>query len=233
MRVAELMTKDPVTVRGETSLTDVAALMNEHHINGMPVIDDANQLIGMITQGDLLRRPELGTDRQHVSWLTDFFLRSRVEDDYVHTHGRHVSEVMTADPVFVSSDTELAEVAELMTQKHLKCLPVMGDSVLFGVISRSDIIRALAARLIETGASSDETIKSGILNTLAREDWAPKSGIRVEVKAGVVNLEGMIFSDSERRAVTVVAENAPGVKQVNDHLVYVDAASGMAFPETM
>jgi CBS domain-containing protein len=113
MRVADLMTKDPLTVRAETSLAEVAGLMEKHNFNGLPVVDSENGLIGMITQGDLLRRPELGTDQRQVNWLTAFLLPSRMEDDYVHTHGRHVSEVMTANPIFVSPDTGLPELAEL------------------------------------------------------------------------------------------------------------------------
>ena len=233
MHVGELMTKDPVTVRGETSLAEVAGLLDKHHLNGLPVIDSTNGLIGIVTQGDLLRRPELGTDRRHVSWLTAFLLPSREEDDFVHTHGRHVSEVMTQNPICVSPDTELAELAGIMTSKHVKCLPVMRDTVLVGVISRSDIIRALAGKLVGTVSSSDETIKNDILNTLARQHWAPKAGLRIDVKASIVNLEGVIYSDSERRAVNVIAENAQGVKHVNDHLVFVDAGSGMAFPGMM
>jgi CBS domain-containing protein len=237
MRVVELMTKDPVTVWRDTSLADVAGLMDKHHVNGLPVIDEANRLIGIITQGDLLRRPELGTDRQKTSWMTDFFLRSRVEDDYVHTHGRHAGEVMARDPYFVSPDSELAAAAELMTDKHLKCLPVVRDTVLVGVICRSDIVRALAGKLISLAEasdavdSSDNTIKNNILSSIADEKWMPKTGIRVAVKAGIVNLDGIIFSDSERRMVTVIAENALGAKHVNDHLVYVDAGSGMPFQE--
>jgi CBS domain-containing protein len=233
MRVAELMTKDPITARGETGLAEVASLLDKHHLNGLPVVDRSNRLVGIITQGDLLRRPELGTDLRHTRWLTAFLLPSRVEDDYVHTHGRHVSDVMTENPICVSPDTELAEVAELMTTKHLKCLPVMRGSLLVGVISRSDMIRALAGRLVGIGVSSDETIKSDILSSLAREHWAPKAGLRIDVKASVVNLEGVIYSDSERRAVNVIAENVPGVTHVNDHLVYVDVGSGMAFPGMM
>lgn len=233
MRVAELMTKDPVTVRERTSLADVAGLMTKHHVNGLPVIDDENALIGIITQGDLLRRPELGTDGKRTNWLTDFFLRSRVEDDYVHTHGRHAGEVMTPMPDFVSPESELAEAAALMTRKHFKCLPVLAGAVLVGVISRSDLIRALALNLIETAVSPDDTIRREILATLSREKWAPKSGIRIAVKDSVVDLAGVIFSDSERRAVIVIAENTAGVSHVNDHLVYVDPGSGMAFPATM
>ncbi len=232
MRVVELMTKDPINVWGNTTLADAARLMDQHHINGLPVLDEKNRLIGIITQGDLLRRPELGTEQQHTSWLAEFFLRSRLEDDYVHTHGRQVSEVMTPDPDFVSPDNELAEAAALMTKKHMKTLPVVRDTVLVGVITRTDIVRALAAKLISPTVSgiedaADKTIKTNILHAIAAKKWMPQTGIRVEVNAGIVDLEGVILSDSERRLAMVIAENTAGVQHVNDHLVYVDTATGM------
>jgi len=233
MQVVELMTRNPVTVLADTTLVAVAGLLAQHHINGLPVVDAAGRLIGIVTQGDLLRRAELGTDRKSTFWLTDFLMPSRVQNDYVHTHGRHVREVMTPNPDFVSPDSGLAEVAALMTQKRFRCLPVLEDGVLVGVISRSDLVRALAGELLgaaaasKAGAFSDAAIGQDILRRIAAEKWLPQSGIRVAVAAGTVSLEGIIFSDSERRAVRVLAENTPGVKAVNDHLVFVDAATGM------
>jgi predicted transcriptional regulator len=139
-----------------------------------------------------------------------------------------VAELMKKDPVTVWAETSLADVASL-TDKHFKCVPVVHDGVLVGVIGRSDLVRALASRFFGPAKASDEAIRSDILSIMARENWLPRTGIRIEVKAGIVDLEGIILSDSERRVVTVIAENAPGVKHVHDHLVYVDAGSGMPF----
>ena len=101
-----------------------------------------------------------------------------------------------------------------------------------GVISRSDLLGALARKLIQTAISkpSDEAIRDNVKETLAKESWAPKSGINISVTNAVVTLEGVIMSDEEHTAVRVIAENAVGVMSVEDHLVFVDPGSGMAFP---
>jgi CBS domain-containing protein len=230
MIAADLMTKNVVTVLPETTLADAARIMLAQHVSGLPVLDGAGNLVGVVTEGDLLRRAELGTEGEQ-SWLKTFLAPSRLAEDYTHTHGRHVSQVMTEKPIFIAPDTPVAELAELMHKKRIKRLPVMENGVLVGVISRSNLLAALSRKLIETAAKSSDDIISGyILGELKRERWAPKSGIRVHVQEKVVTLEGVIFSDAEHKAVTVIAENAPGVTAVDDRLVYIDPGSGMAFP---
>jgi CBS domain-containing protein len=131
----------------------------------------------------------------------------------------------------VTAATELAEASRIMLHKHVKRLPVLENGRLVGIISRADILRALARKLVETPEDrSDEEIGAYIKNELAQAKWAPKSSIKVQVKEKIVDLEGTIFSDEERQAVIVIAENAPGVKAVQDHLIFVDPGSGMSFP---
>jgi len=231
MIAADLMTKDVVTVLPETTLADAARMMLARRVSGLPVLDAAGHLVGVVTEGDLLRRAELGTEGEPPSWLKTFLMPSKLAEDYVHTHGRHVSEVMTETPIHVAPDTAIAEVAALMETKRIKRLPVLENGALVGVISRSNLLAALSRKLIETAAkSSDDHIGDHILGELQRERWAPKSGIRVHVHQKVVTLEGVIFSDAEHKAVKVIAENAPGVAAVDDRLVYIDPGSGMAFP---
>jgi CBS domain-containing protein len=231
MNVASLMSTSIVSVLPSTTLADAVRIMLANHISGLPVLESDGRLVGMITAGDLLRRTELETEGKQPSWLKAFLMPSSVAADYVATHGRHVCEVMTPHPIHVSPLTDLAEVSRLMLHKHVKRLPVLEGGKLVGIISRSDVLRALASKLIETPeARTDEEIRTYIKTELARARWAPKSSIKVEVKENVVNLEGTIFSDEERQAVIVIAENAPGVKTVQDHLTYVDPGSGMAFP---
>jgi CBS domain-containing protein len=231
MIAADLMTKNVVTVLPETTLADAARIMLARRVSGLPVLNEAGHLVGVVTEGDLLRRAELGTEGEQPSWLKTFLVPSRLAEDYVRTHGRHVSEVMTEKPIFIAPDTSLAEVAQLMHQKRIKRLPVVENGALVGVISRSNLLAALSRKLIETAAkSSDDSIGDYILGELKRERWAPKSGIRVHVQEKVVTLEGVIFSDAEHKAVKVIAENAPGVAAVDDRLVYIDPGSGMAFP---
>jgi len=212
-------------------VADAARIMLANHVSGLPVLDEQERLVGIVTEGDLLRRAELGTDGKPAGWLKAFLLPSSAASDYVHTHCRHVSGVMSHNPVFVAPDTELTEVSELMLRKHIKRLPVLEDARLVGVISRSDLLRVLARKLLEMPEpASDEAIGLYIKSELGAAHWAPRSGIRIAVKDRVVALEGVIFSDEERQAVVVIAENAPGVKGVQDQLTFVDPGSGMAFP---
>jgi CBS domain-containing protein len=231
MNVAALMSTNIVSVLPSTTLADAVRIMIANRVSGLPVLESDGRLVGMITEGDLLRRTELESEGKQPSWLKVFLMPARVAADYVATHGRHVSEVMTPNPISISPATDLAEVARLMLHKHVKRLPVLEAGRMVGIISRSDVLRALARKLVEVpDERTDEEISTYIKNEIAHAKWAPKSSIKIEVKEKVVNLEGTIFSDEERQAVIVIAENAPGVKEVQDHLIFVDPSSGMSFP---
>ncbi len=232
MNVAALMSTNIISVLPSTTLADAVRIMIANRISGLPVLENDGQLVGIITEGDLLRRTELESQGKQPSWLKVFLMPSVVAADYVATHGRRVAEVMTPNPISVSPETDLAEVARLMLQQHVKRLPVLEDGRMVGIISRADVLRALALKLVEMPEErTDEEIGAYIKNELAHAKWAPRSSIKVEVKEKIVNLEGTIFSNEERQAVIVIAENAPGVKEVQDHLIFVDPGAGMSpFP---
>jgi CBS domain-containing protein len=231
MFAADLMHKDPISVRPETTLADAARIMLSHHLSGLPVVTQAGELTGIVTDGDMLRRAELGTASTHANWLKMLLLPSASADDYIKTHGRRVDEVMTQSPITVTPQTSLDEVASLMIKRHFKRLPVLENHKLVGMLSRTDLLGKLAAKLIEIERHhpADDEISNHIKTALAAESWAPRTGIHIKVKNAVVDLEGIVMSDADRRAVNVIAENAPGVLEVHDKLVYVDPGSGMAF----
>lgn len=231
MKVAELMNRNAVSVLPTTLVADAARIMLVHRVSGLPVLDDKGSLVGIVTEGDLIRRAEIGTDGAQAGWLKSLLMPSSVAADYVRTHARHVSGVMTHNPVFVTPDTGVEEVAQLMQRKHIKRLPVLEHGKLAGMISRSDLLRLLARRLIDTPAeTSDDSIAAYIKNEISHTHWAPRSGLRISVKDKVVHLDGTVFSDEERQGVICIAENAPGVKQVEDNLIFVDPGSGLSFP---
>ena len=231
MRVTDLMTRNCISVLPSTTLADVARIMLENHVTGLPVLDTDGKLLGIVSEGDLLRRAELGTDGQPMNWLKALLMPSSVAENYVVTHARHVSGVMTKNPVSVTPATELNDVAEVMLRRHIKRLPVLDEGRLVGVISRTDLLRALMRKLIETKAdATDEEIRKYIKSEMDHASWAPHHGIHIHVKEKVVDLEGAVFSDEERRGLLVIAENTPGVKEVQDHLMYVDPRSGPVFP---
>lgn len=231
MNVAELMNRNTISVMPSSLVSDAARIMVAHRISGLPVLNEQGKLVGVVTEGDLLRRAEIGTDGAQAGWLKSLLMPSAVAADYVQTHARHVSGVMTHNPVFVTPEAGIDEAAQLMFRKKIKRLPVLEHGKLIGVISRSDLVRILARKLINTPAeASDESIANYIKAEINHANWAPKSGLRVAVKGQTVELHGTVFSDEERQAVVCIAENAPGVKQVKDNLVFVDPGSGIAFP---
>lgn len=231
MNVSDIMTRNATSVQPCTTVDEAARIMLANNFSGLPVLDENGLLVGVVSEGDLLRRSEIGTEGEPAGWLKALLQPASVAADYVATHSRHVSGVMTHKPVFVTPTTPLAKAVEVMLHKHIKRLPVLEDNRLVGIISRADLLRALTSIPIRTKESaSDDEILTSIEAEIRKAKWAPKSGLRVAVKDKVVILEGTIFSDEERLAVITIAENAPGVKDVKDELVFVDPGSGLAFP---
>jgi CBS domain-containing protein len=229
MIAGDIMVRDPVSVRPEGTLSDVVQLMIDRRVSGIPVTDANGRLVGIVTEGDLLRRVETGTEKR-ASWLQVFFTPGRVADDYVQTHGTRIAEVMTPEVFNVTEATPLEEVVTLMKDKHIKRVPVTRNGILVGIVSRADLVKALGQILSAPDApvTSDAQVREKIYAELERQAWTPK-GIRVTVENGAVELDGTIFDERDRDAIRVAAENVPGVKSVKDHLVWVEPNSGMIF----
>jgi CBS domain-containing protein len=235
MQVKDVMTPNVISVQTDESILKAARLMLQNRISGLPVLDKEGELVGIVTEGDFLRRGELGTQRRRPRWLEFIIGPGRLADEYVHTAGRKVEEVMTPNPVTVGESDSLQVVVELMERRRIKRLPVMGGGRLVGIISRANLMHALAsgARDSEAPAGSDTpgpdwAIRDEIIASLGKQNWAPN--VNVVVRNGVVDLWGVIPDERERQALMVAAENIAGVKQVHDHLVWVEPMSGMAFP---
>jgi hypothetical protein len=201
--------------------------MLDNQISGLPVID-AGKLVGMLTEGDLLRRGETGTGRQRPRWLEILMGPGRLAGEYVRTHGRRVAEIMTHDVISVTPDTALEEVVALMERRRIKRVPVVDGDVTVGIVSRADFLRAIARILAEkpAGMGGDDEIRDRILAELAKASWMPRDGLTITVSDGVVGLNGVILEEKEREALRVAAENVPGVKTVEDRLVWVEPVSG-------
>jgi CBS domain-containing protein len=223
------MTRNVISVEAHQSILQAARLMLENRISGLPVVDGAGKLIGIVTEGDFLRRGEIGTERQRPRWLEFLLGPGRLAQDYVHSSGRSVAEVMTPDPCAVTEDASLETVVELMERRHVKRLPVLREGRLVGVVSRADLMDALMERAhyASSPAADDATIRQRILDALASTRWAPNVTIKVHDR--IVELSGIITDERERQALVVAAENVAGVKQVHDHLVWVEPMSGAAF----
>ena len=230
MQVRDVMTQQVISIGVDEATVKAARMMLENKVSGLPVVDTGGNLVGIVTEGDFLRRGELGTQRRRPKWLEFLVGPGRLADEYVHASGRRVREVMTDDPCTVREDETLDKVVDLMERRRVKRLPVMRDGKMVGIISRSNLMHALVslARDAGTPASDDRAIRETILAALQQQGWA--LGVEVVVKDGVAELWGTVMDDRERRACIVAAENVAGVKQVHDHLVWVEPMSGMAFP---
>jgi CBS domain-containing protein len=228
MNASDVMTRNILSVRPDTSVAEAIRLMLDNRISGLPVIDEAGRLVGILTEGDLLRRGETGTERHRPRWLEILMGPGRLADEYVRTHGRRVEEIMTRDLVTVTPETALEEVVGLMERRRIKRVPVIDGDALVGIVSRADLLRALAGVLEAEPAatSSDEEIHERIVTELAKVSWVPRDRVAITVANGVVNLDGVILDEKERQALRVAAENVPGVRAVEDHLVWVEPMSG-------
>jgi CBS domain-containing protein len=230
MRVSDVMTRNVVSIRSDDTILEAARLMLQNRVSGLPVVDAANNLVGVVTEGDFLRRTEINTDRRRPKWIEFLLGPGRLADEYTRASGRKVEDVMTQDPVIVREGDSLATAVELMERKRIKRLPVLRDGKIVGIISRANLVRALVTspRDSKAPAGGDAAIRDQILAAFAAQRWAPR--IDVTVNEGVVDLWGTVTDDRERKACAVVAENVGGVKKVRDHVVWVEPISGMAFP---
>lgn len=228
MIVADVMTRTCITVAPGATVEEAVNLMLSRHISGLFVVDAAGELAGVITEGDLLRREELGTQRNRPWWLRLLASPARQALDFTQANGRHVRDVMTADVVSISSDAPLADVVEAMEKHRIKRLPVTEGGRIVGVVSRSDLLRALIGleRTAGPAGTDDRSLRTAIMTALEAQPWAPATTLNVTVSDAVADIWGSITNQEERRGIRVLVENTPGVKAVHDHLVYIEPYSG-------
>jgi CBS domain-containing protein len=232
MRVKDVMTPNVICIGADEPILKAARLMLQNRISGLPVIDKDGELVGIVTEGDFLRRSELGTQRQRPKWLEFIVGPGRLAQEYTQSSGRKVEAIMTPDPRTIGEDEMLEAVVDTMERHHVKRLPVIRGGRVVGIISRANLMHALASltRDIAAPAAGDLALRDQILAAIGKQDWAPR--INVIVSGGVAELHGVITDDRERAGLIVAAENVPGVKRVRDHLVWVEPMSGMAFPSS-
>jgi len=229
MKAEDVMTRDVISIDPNATVLQAARLMLQHHISGLPVIDGNSNLVGVLSEGDFLRRRETKTERRRSRWLEFLMGPGRVADEYTHSHGNKVSEVMTAEVQTVEQDTALEDIVDMMERRRIKRVPVVCGGQVVGIITRSNLMHAMVslARKAEPTATGDASIRERLLAEIKREQWAPAAMINVVVHEGVVELWGVIIDERQRQALKVAAENISGVKAVKDHLAWVEPTSGI------
>ena len=230
MRAHQIMTRKVISVKPDTSIAEAANTMLQHHISGLLVISETGKLVGIISEGDFIRRAEIGTGRKRGRWLKLLLGPCRAATDYVREQGRKVGEIMTPDPLTVTEDAALDEIVKVMETNHVKRLPVLRGDQLVGIVTRANLLQAVAdlARDVPDPTADDDHIRDRVFAAIEKSDWTP-AALSITVRDGIVHLSGVIFDERSRQAAIVAAENVSGVKKVHDHLCWVEPNSGAYF----
>jgi CBS domain-containing protein len=233
MRVKDIMTANVIAVTEETTLLAALRTLIERKVSALVVLDAQGAPVGVLSEGDLLRRAELGTQKRRTGWLEFLAGGGRSAKDYVLSHGRRVGELMTRGALSIDEDAEIAAAVDIISTRKVKRLVVTRGHVAVGVLSRSDILKALLATLEAVEAErTDAEIFNDIVAQMSRESWTPRGSIHADVTRGIVTLEGAISDERLRSGLKVLVENVPGVKAVKDRLAWIEPNSGYLVPSS-
>jgi CBS domain-containing protein len=231
MRVKETMTSAVICVSETATLWEALQTLLRSKLSALVVFDAGGGPVGILSEGDLLRRAELGTQKHRPAWLDFLVGGGSAAEDYARSHGRRVGEIMTRGIISISEEAELSEAVDLMLKRKIKRLVVTRDEKAVGVLSRSDLLKALMAALPDPSAKrTDAEIQAAIEAEVGRQQWAPRGSINIAVADGIVTYEGAISDDRLRDGLRVLAENIPGVKKVRDRLAWIEPNSGFLVP---
>lgn len=219
MQARDIMTTKVITVAPDADVAEIAETLLGRRISAVPVVDDDNRILGIISEGDLMRRPETDTESPRSWWLAFLTLPDDDSRRFIKTHSRHARDVMTRTVTTVDEDTPLHEIATLLEEKHIKRVPVVRDGVLVGIVSRADLLRGLAASkpVVESGAD-DRTIREAVAKAIEEHTGLDDLFIDIKVSNGVVHLWGGVQEPGHRAAARVAAEGVPGVKAVENRI---------------
>ena len=229
MKAADVMVTNVITVGPDASVQEVAQILLSARISGVPVVGAGGELLGIVSEGDLMHRAEAGTGRQRPWWLAAFLGKEALAAEFVKEHSRQVTDVMTREVVTATPEASLSDIANLLEKNAIKRVPIVQDGKVVGIVSRANLLQALAIagkKLEGIAASDDATIRDKVITQLDAEPWTRPSLINVIVQDGTVELWGIVDSASEKKAVRIAAEVTPGVRAVNDNLIIRPAEAG-------
>lgn len=220
MKAADVLESEVITVGPATSVSDVAKLLLSRKISALPVVDNG-KLVGIVSEGDLIRRVESGTERHRSWWLELLTSDEALATEYVKSHARFAGEVMTRKVVTAKEDTLLTDIARLFENNNIKRVPIVRGNEIVGVVSRGDLLRVLASLhdKSEPAASDDDAIRAEIMKRLKAEHWFGSAQAEISVRGGIVKVEGIAMTSEQQSAMRVIAENVPGVRAVNDRTI--------------
>jgi len=220
MKAADVMVQNVITIGPNATVGEVADLLVTHRISALPVVDAGGKVVGIISEGDLVRRAEAGTERRRSHWLEWMMPGQTLAAEFVKSHARKVSDVMTRRVISVTSDVPLSEVATTLEKNGIKRVPVVDNGKLVGIVSRANLVQALACLYKRAAPTTvdDVQLRANVVAQLEQQSWTHPSLLNVLVHDGTVELWGIVDSATEKKAVRVAAEVTPGVKSVTDNL---------------
>jgi CBS domain-containing protein len=221
MKAADVMVSNVVTVGIDATVGEVAAILLNNHISGAPVVDDKGELVGILSEGDLIRRPEIGTTKRHSWWLELISNKWASATEYIKSHSRKVADVMTRDVITAKPDTPLGDIAAMLERNRIKRIPIVEGGKLVGLVSRANILQALASatkKLSSLMTANDSELRKKVQSRLAAEPWRPTM-LTVTVQDGTVDLWGLVHSIEEKKAAQLAAETTPGVRAVVNNII--------------
>jgi CBS-domain-containing membrane protein len=229
MKASDIMVTDVITVKPQSDVPEVAALLLTNHISAAPVVDDGGMLVGMISEGDLIRRGEAETAHERPWWLKLLMGRELLAAEFLREHSRRVADLMTREVVSAEPDTPVAEIATLLERHRIKRVPIVQNGKVVGIVSRANLIQALATfrrKALEPRPIADAELRESVVSRLRSEPWVRPNLVNVTVTDGTVDLWGIVDSQVEKQALRVAVETVPNVKAVNDNVMVRPAASG-------
>jgi CBS domain-containing protein len=221
MRASDIMTTKVITVSPDRKVDEIARVLLEKGISAVPVVDENDNVVGIVSEGDLWRRQENETERHRSSWLGMFTSSEDDAREYAKTHGMTASQVMSGDIISVNEDTLVGDIAQLLEKRRIKRVPVLKDGKIVGIVSRANLLHGLASAKSSGPAApstDDREIRKNILARLENENWISHGALNVIVTSGAVELWGWVNSEDERKALMIAVETIDGVKSVEDHL---------------
>lgn len=220
MKAQDIMTRDVVTIKPNASVHEVATLLAKHRISGIPVTTAGKRLLGIVSEGDLVERAEVGAEPKSKWWLEGFSNAQAMAGRYVKAHGMTVADVMTRQVATVRPDADLDEVANILQAHRVKRVPVVQDGKLLGIVTRSDIVRAVSGTMGPVAAKvrTDADLQRAILERMRAERWLDTSYVNLNVAKGKVSIDGLIGSAEERRALCTMVAELAGSGNVIDQL---------------
>ena len=231
MRVKEAMTPGLIGVPETATLWEAVDKLLRARISALFVFDAAGEPVGVLSEGDLLQRAELGTQKQRPGWLEFLLGGGRAAEEYARANGRLVAEIMTRNVFSIDEEADLSEAVDLMLEHRIKRVAVQREGKAVGVLSRSDLLKALMSVLPSPHQNaSDVQIGAALDAEINRQSWAPRGSVRVSVENGIVTLDGAVTDDRLRDGLRVLAENVPGVTKVLDRISWIEPNSGYLVP---